>query len=443
MNHDRWASIKHILFCASLLATSACAEKKSAVLWTSKAETAIYAQLYNSAQTKGREGGSNKYKIEVKFTRSLSQDMLNEKSHPDIVIGSDINTPSVLASLDNMEKVFRKKIVDKDQFYSELLKTDIRNKNKAYLLPVSFNLPVIMFKGGGETEIAEKPTIDLDELRTNGISYNVNEGDRIRGFSPLWTRPRSASGDFLILCSRLFDVDFAAEKTRLVWDEDELDATTDYLKEWIALNGGYQNEEDFIYKYFFNPAPKLIASGRIRYAFMDSDEYFLSAGVSAGTKAPSYAGGADEFDFRWLSKDDRIPVSEDIVFLGIHKKSDAKDICYDFIRWFFTSETQNLLLEESHRSHLSESVFGIAGGFSSLPEVNESVFPKYYEAVLGHLPTPEALKMAPTAPAAWREIKDAVIIPYMIDAIRLEGSKTEGLDKRLRDWHDLQRNTFK
>jgi hypothetical protein len=279
-----------------------------------------------------------------------------------------------------------------------------------------------------------------------GAAYNLDEnGDKLRGFSPLCGRPRNSSNEFLILCTRLFDVGFAAEKNKLVWNDAQLNRSVEYLRDWVELNGGYQNEEDFIYKYFFNHAHKLIASGRIRFACMESSEFFLSppveAAVGAGVGEDSFTG---EFDFRWLSKDGGIPVSEDAVFLGIHKKSYVKNICYDFVRWFFTSETQNLLLEESRKAHLNESVFGIAGGFSSLPEVNESVFPKYYESVLGHLPSGEALRPAAPTPAAWREIKDGVLIPFMLNAMRQgSGDTKENFNERLRAWQDIQHNTFK
>jgi hypothetical protein len=89
-------------------------------------------------------------------------------------------------------------------------------------------------------------------------------------------------------------------------------------------------------------------------------------------------------------------------------------------------------------------VFGIAGGFSSLPNVNESVFPKYYEAVLGHLPSSEALMPAAPTPTAWREIKDAVLIPFMLDAMRQgNGDTKENFNERLLDWQNIQHNTFK
>ena len=66
------------------------------------------------------------------------------------------------------------------------------------------------------------------------------------------------------------------------------------------------------------------------------------------------------------------------------------------------------------------SNFGIAGGFSSLKSINETVFPSFYPALLGNMPPEENLKSLEQLPAKWQSLKDRVVKVYLLDAIDTE-----------------------
>jgi ABC-type glycerol-3-phosphate transport system substrate-binding protein len=406
-----------------------CKGGSKAVLWTERPEFAIYAEAYNLSQ--------KRYTIEVRFMDEVAEQLIKSRTTPDIVIGNYLNSPSVIPLFDKADSIFSKNFVDRDLFYPELLRLGLSGKDQ-YLIPVSFNIPAIFFKNGTDTLLTNYLLIDLDELKTRGEEYNLGkDGDWLRkGFSPLW----GAGDDFIFTTARLFNVDFVEEKQRgaqketvLNWNNENLNDAIQYLNDWISINGGFQPEEDFIYKYFFNPAPKLIIEGRICFAEKDSDDYFIIS------KELSNA----ELDFRWLSRNGKLPVNEDALLFGICKKSGARKAAADFAAWFFKAETQEQLLRLSREKHLDETVFGIAGGFSALRTVNESVFPKYYSGLLGHIPPSEYLSVSAALPANWSEIKMNVIIPYILDDIRASDKTKRTLHERLADWQKLKQGTFR
>jgi ABC-type glycerol-3-phosphate transport system substrate-binding protein len=406
-----------------------CGGGSRAIVWTERPEFAIYAEAYNASQ--------GRYAVEVRFVDDAAGRLTGTRDVPDIVIGTYLNSPSCASSFSNIEYLFSKNFIDKDAFYPELLRLGLSDKGQ-YLIPVSFNIPTIFFKNDTAGSITNYLCIDLDELKTLGAEYNRNEnGDwQQKGFSPLW----GAEDDFIFTTARLFNANFIEEKQRagqketvLNWNSAHLNDAVHYLNDWISINGGFQPEEDFIYKYFFNPAPKLIIEGRICFAYEESDDYF---------NMPENTSNA-ELDFRWLSRNGELPVSEDVPFFGIHKKSKAKKAAADFAAWFFKAETQEQLLRLARENHLNENVFGIAGGFSAMRTVTESIFPKYYSALLGHIPPSELLSVSAALPSSWREIKEHVIIPSMLDDIRASTGTRRTLQERLADWQKLKRGTFR
>ncbi|MDR3325326.1 MAG: hypothetical protein LBS82_05010 [Spirochaetaceae bacterium] len=418
---------------AALLASAlffSCGGKTSALLWTDRPEFALYAQIYNSSQSR--------YKIDVKYVAFPAERLMETEEVPDMVAGAFLNSIHAMALFQDLSFLFGKGSIDKDSFYDELLRLGAV-QNKQYLLPVSFNIPAILFKNDGNTIPSHYVIGDVDELRTLGAEYNENKnGDWMRkGFSPLWGRGRG--GEFLFMAARLFGMDLeevlnnnSKKEIMLAWDDEKLEEFVRYIKEWIELNGGTQAEDDFIYKYFFNLPPKLLADGRIRFAYAKSNDYFL---------LPQDANA--ELDFRWLTRGHDLPLTEDTALFGIHKKSAARNVAADFARWFFDDETHNLLLQESRDNHLHETSFGIAGGLSAMRTVTEFVFPKYYLKLLGHVPPAEYLSAPAPLPSSWADIKEYVVVPYMLDAIRGAPAENRSLKERLTEWRTLKRDAFR
>ena len=111
-----------------------------------------------------------------------------------------------------------------------------------------------------------------------------------------------------------------------------------------------------------------------------------------------------------------------------------------FTRWFFTTETQRMLLEERRSKRLNEASFGIAGGLSAMRTVTEQVFPQFYPDLIGHLPGESFLSAGNILPRNWMSIKERVVVPYLGERIRHTGGEPiRPLEQRMADWYRLNR----
>jgi hypothetical protein len=164
-----------------------------------------------------------------------------------------------------------------------------------------------------------------------------------------------------------------------------------------------------------------VNGGRILFAYMTSSEFFTMPGEMRA-----------ELDFRLLSGGGLIPVMENAVYYGLNKKGRARQAARAFTVWFFNEETQMMLLKKSMENRLSDTIFGLSNGFSAMRTVNVTVFPLYYPALLGHMPPADLLAAPNILPKNWTDIKERVVIPYLLAAVR--GEPSASLRQRLNDW---------
>jgi ABC-type glycerol-3-phosphate transport system substrate-binding protein len=410
--------MKYVLAAAFFLLLSACSEfdKSAAVLLTDRPEFAFYAEQFNISQ--------NKYKIEVIYQNNIADDFYNAEKPPDIIAGRWLKSASTLKHWQNLDFLFKKDEEFEKKFYTSLIELGKFNK-KQYLLPISFNLPVIIFSRDNAKLVSDLFTIDLEEIKTLGKNFNEEKNNVFSrmGFSPLW------NNDFLFEIAVIFNAAFK-EGDPLDWNTEALDKAVLYIREWIdEANGGFKAEDDFFFKYFFDPLPKLVINSRILFAYTKSSEFFT---MSNETQAL--------LDFRILSGGTSIPVSEDAAYYGLYKRGKAQNAARAFTVWFFNEDTQMLLLQKSMESHISDTIFGIANGFSAMRTVNETIFPLYYSALLGHTPPASMLATQNILPKNWMEIKERVIIPYLRDACRMPNVLP--LKQSLNDWLRIHNSSF-
>jgi hypothetical protein len=203
-----------------------------------------------------------------------------------------------------------------------------------------------------------------------------------------------------------------------------------WVQRWIAeANTSIQAEDDFAFKYLYDPPEKLVSSGRILFTYMDSSDFFILP-VERQTN----------LDFRWIAENEVIPLDEWNVYFGIHKKTRERKAAVAFTNWFFSADTQRQLLESAKTKRLMETSFGISGGFSAMRNVTEQIFPLFYPSLLGHMPPESYLSPSNILPRNWMTIKERVILPYLHDRIRRDGrDELRPLDRRITDWYRLNR----
>ena len=393
----------------------------NAVLWTDRPEFAFYAEYFNADQ--------NKYKIEVRYFEDVARKLSEQGEYPDIVAASWIKSSSSRALFKSLDGVFSSNNNSQDgisrlSFYPRLLSLGYIDSHQ-YLLPVSFNIPAIIFPQEINSGPSNPFIIEMDEIKSRGKAYNTeSKGFYTRmGFSPL------SNDEFIFIASTLFGAGFR-EASPIAWNTQILEQTIVWIQQWISeANTSIQMEDDFVFKYFYEPADKLVNSGRVLFAYLDSSGLFT---IPEERRA--------KLDFRWLAAKELIPLDEGMTYYGIHKKAKATGAAKAFTKWFFRPETQRLLLEEAKSKRLLETSFGIAGGFSAMRSVTENIFPLFYPDLLGHVPPDSFLSPANILPRNWIDIKERVILPYLRERIRRSNrDEVRPLERRITDWYRLKK----
>ncbi|AEJ20495.1 extracellular solute-binding protein [Gracilinema caldarium] len=414
-------TIKACLFCMYLFSAvsmsilfSACqsSSTKTVTLWTNQSDFAIYTEIYNTKQ--------KKYKLETYYFENLTDTLAKAKKYPDIVVGTGLKNSETRRLFKSLDYFFDELLLKQTSFYINLLRLG-NIDGKQYLLPVSFNLPAVIFSKDNSSLITKPFYLTLDEIQSIGKSFNqqTKEGVYTRmGFSPRW------DDDFLFIVTRLFNVSYR-ESNPLAWDAVALERAMNYVYQWsITTNGSPDTEDDFAFKYLYNPPSVIITSGKSLFAYISSDNLFTLSKDRLNT-----------LDFRWVGQGNSIPIIEGSPFLGIYKKSKAKDAIDAFIQWFYREENQREMLQLSKELQLLDHSFGIANGFSALKTVTEQIFPAFYPILLGHTPPADSLTPPGILPKNWETIKKRVILPYLHNASRSEKRSGQiNLEKQLSEW---------
>ncbi|MDR2608380.1 MAG: hypothetical protein LBC57_08295 [Treponema sp.] len=396
-------------------------EKSTAVLWTDQSDFALYSEFFNASQ--------DEYKIEIRYFESPARELVvmngnKQHEYPDIVAGSWLKSTSTRTLFRPLDSFLREGDIPPENFYAPLLALG-KIEGKQYLLPVSFNMPALIFTREEEQKLSNPFTIDFEEARRLGMAYNQQRNGvftRI-GFSPAW------DDEFLFITADLFNTGFR-EAAPLAWDNTALEQAMVYVRNWIEeVNSGFQAEDDFVFKYFYEPLHRLVSQGRILFAYMNSAAIF--------TLAPERRQG---LGFRWISENDSIPLIEGSVYYGIPKGGKAGKAAAAFTRWFFNQETQRQMLERSRDFRLLETSFGIAGGFSAMRPVTEQIFPLFYPSLLGHLPPGDFFSPPNILPLNWTRLKEKVILPYLHERIRQDSREDiRPLERRISEWNRINR----
>jgi len=411
-------SIMVFLLMSILFIFASCSSPNSsrAILWTDRPEFAFYAEFFNAAQ--------DKYKVEVRFFEAPAYRLIEGGEYPDIVAASWLKNSSTRVMFRPFDGMLSRGVLDRSSFYPRLLSMG-RIDKRQYLLPVSFNIPAVIFAKDASITLSNPFTIEMREIKEQAKTFNRTSGavySRI-GFSP------SAKDEFLFLAATLFGASFR-EASPIAWDAAALGQSISWIQQWISeANTDIQMEEDFVFKHYHNPPDRLISSGRTLYTYIDSADYFTLPEVRRMN-----------LDFRWIAEKETIPLDERVISYGIHKKTKSRKAAVEFTRWFFNDETQRLLLEEMKNKRINEVSFGIAGGFSAMQTVTEQIFPQFYPDLIGHIPPENYLLPPNVLPRNWMVIKERVILPYLRERIRHTGTEDiRPLDRRINDWYRLNR----
>ena len=367
------------------------------VIWASSPEFAQYIELFN------RTHPDNNVVLVYKENPADSLPPARDEAVPDIIAGPYLRNDKTWLNFKSLEFLFDRSILSSEDFYTQLLDAGKQHGRK-YLLPVSFNLPCVMFASENRELVTNNYTLTLDQIREISAGFNKqnkNGAYTRMGFTPL------SYPDFPYLVARLFNVNFRVEKENVVYNNLALKDTIDYLRNWSdSANQSVQTEDDFAYKYLFMPEYRQATSGRCLFSYTTSDQLFRFMHDED-----------EEIDYRWIYKGDSIPVEDSFVMMGIYDRAENVVGATEFISWFLQSENQKAILDRKAKANLDTEKFGIAGGFSAVREVNDRILPLYYTKLLSNLPPSQMITVPEKLPAKWDSYKEIVIEPYINAAV--------------------------
>ncbi|PIE98010.1 MAG: hypothetical protein CR988_05145 [Treponema sp.] len=393
-------------------------EEKIAVIWSNRVEFASYCELFNSTQ--------DEYKIILEYKDNPAQAIAdNEQSSekkPDIIVGAWLKGSATRTKFANLNSLLSENKIKPENFYSALLKLG-NIDDKQVLLPVSFNLPTIIFVRDA-VKLENDFIISLDDIKKLSSEYNrLTKNAYVKmGFSPSW------DDNFLYITAKGFNAGFEEEGTFFTWNQKSLENTIRYLREWtVEINNSSQAESDFKFKYLYDPPYATLTAGRCLFQHLPGNELLMLPPEKV-----------KNIDFRWLSYNGKTPINDEILYAGIYSKAENKKAAEAFLTWFFTPETQKKLLERTTQQKLKTYGFGLAGGFSSIKPVTENVFPTYYPLLLSHLPQTNSFMPPYILPSNWKKIKKELILPYLRESIKIEKNGNvnnfEALNKTINEW---------
>ncbi|GMO59928.1 MAG: extracellular solute-binding protein [Treponemataceae bacterium] len=382
----------------TLLTVSSCKKGDAAniiTVLTNRVEFASYIELFNAEHE--TQKAVLVYKEDV--NASLSELRAREA---DIIVGSFLDNARSLQYFADLSAFFGENKtsakIDKNAFYPAFFDptffdsafSGAASSARIYLLPVSFNLPIMLYATLNDTYIpasAQKSQrIDMENIKKSAAQYNKKNAAVYTnmGFGVTWNY------DFLWLCAKLYGIAHNSNtpETKKL-DEEKNEGLKKYLRDFVAQNTSASFENEFAFRYLYQQPLEQAASAKSLYI------YSTSAIFSDWINAASAANG--ECNFLWITQDagdgGKLLCEDDAVFLGKYKKSKNKDADV-FIAWFFQEATQKKLLARSNKMNITGQTFGLAGGFSALKSVNEN-FGAYYP-MLKNLPDEQQI-MPPIA----------------------------------------------
>lgn len=384
-------------------------------MWTNNVDFVSFVELYNASQDKAR--------IVARYYDAPTNKLASATvaARPDILAGSYLQTGIEKKVFANLNSLFGKKgPLIRDDFYEPLLKSCSHNE-KQYLVPVSYNLPSLVFDSSNYENVLGATMLSFDTIKEISKNYNAKNRAGVytaMGFGPLWSK------DFLYLVFRDKGVFFNVQGQKISYTENMFERSVDFVRDWVnEVNEGVKNEEDFAFKYLYMPFYSQVQNGRCLFSFASSRDLMSLSNDKIRA-----------LDFRWICNDGKIQIEDDFVSVGVLSKSKHKGAAKKFILWLLNEKTQRKILERKFKMNLETDSFGIAGGFSSLKSATEKVFPLYYRVMISNTPVADRLAAPQAFPANWERIKKNVVEPYILAACSGDDSKNKSIDERYEDF---------
>ena len=163
------------------------------VIWTSCSEFAQYIELFNKTHK------DTKALLVYKKNPAEALPPAKDELPPDLIVGSWLYTDSAKKNFKSLDYLFDRKQISSTDFYEQLIEAG-KYKHQQVLLPVSFNLPAIIFDSSNKNLMPDSYTLSLEQIKTAAIGYNQKKASG--AFSKIGFTPLS-NDDFLYLTTKI------------------------------------------------------------------------------------------------------------------------------------------------------------------------------------------------------------------------------------------------
>lgn len=390
-----------------LLAGCSGPEDAPLVVWSNTTDAAFFVERYNL---------QSEQPVYFRYVENLTAALTQERAETDVVVGRWVHTPVVDKLIVPVERVFSPSggAAD-DEAHLRSIPDHILTRADPWI-PLAFTLPTIV-SSREHTHISDPFSVSLASLSNDLLPREGALED-----APPVHAPRSRSdGIYAIYRSLGYSVTIDAEN-RPIRRRGALEAGIKIVTSWTEEHyGSLEEEETYIEEFLYDPPLRWIETNRIRSIYQSSDDLF------------DWGFFEDQdLQFRWLSAPDgRIAVNEDVVYGGILATSRKKEAGRRFLQWLAAEETQIELVTAKIEARID--TFGLFGGFSTIPAVNETLTTTVYPRLIGRVPAPMVLLFPEKHRRYWNEAVEAEVIPFLMDP-----TEARSLETALDRWY-LQR----
>jgi hypothetical protein len=381
------------------------------IVWSNVSDTAFFVERYNLVSDTP---------VHFRYIENLTETLTQETIEADLVIGRWVNTPGVNT---RMTPIGGKGSTDTEG--ARALRSRSGSPGQAIAapfaaatstwIPLSYNLPAVVYATEHfrmEPSFAVTFTGLSDALRPTAANSEP---------PPVFAPTASRDGMYAIYRSLGFSpgVDEAGTPQ---WQRRDLQRAIDTVTQWLTDQYGSPEEERaYVRDFLYDPPVRRIEANRTGAVYQDSATLF------------SWSFLEDRrLDFRWLADDQqRIAVTDNIVYAGIPADSDAPSAATALLKWLTTPAVQVELVEAKVTARID--TFGFFDGFSTIPDVNTEMIHVVYPQLTGRVPAPGVLTVPTTQPRYWNEAVERIVAPFFA-----RPGDASVLEQEIRRWY-LQR----
>lgn len=382
-----------------LLLLFSCNTREQIVLriLTDQADFIPVAEFYNSRQEQIR--------LIPLYKDYLTEDEI-KSLEPDLLISRDLGNQS----FDSILKPIQMPALWEEKIYSSLIENQIQSE-KIYAIPLSFDLPVILYREDYFSQemppfmISPQQLMDLTEK-------DLQEGPlKHLTFSPLWEK------SYLRYYLQLQGENFT-DGQDFAYNAEDLQSTLDEQKVWLeeTLEG---RGKAFSIKYRYIPDIQLLHQGRLDFVCMGLQE-FLSYQESI----------RKGLQFSYLALHGKIR-PDSVLYASLTRKGSRYETeCVEVLDTLLDQNFQNDFL--NWKITLRDESFAYMEGLSSLSDINQYILPQVYKELDSRIFQPDQLLPVLETPPYWSALSEEVVETWL--SRYMNGENSQNLMDFYNDW---------